>query len=89
MLFRRKSQAGGGESKVLTCQEPPQQTPTAAGIRDEWKKDILAAHNRFRKDHGVVELQWMDECYLSAKTQANACQEKSAMVHASWPIQLV
>jgi hypothetical protein len=34
------------------------------------------AHNRYRANHGAANLEWSDECYLSAKKQANACQEK-------------
>ena len=38
--------------------------------------DVQEAHNRYRANHGAANLEWSDECYLSAKKQANACQEK-------------
>ncbi|CAK9062460.1 Golgi-associated plant pathogenesis-related protein 1 (GAPR-1) (Golgi-associated PR-1 protein) (Glioma pathogenesis-related protein 2) (GliPR 2) [Durusdinium trenchii] len=71
----------GKQAVAKVLQEPPQGTPTTVGIRDEWKKQTLEAHNAYRKEHGSADLQWSDECYLSAKKQANACQEKSAMFH--------
>lgn len=71
----------GKQAVAKVMQEPPQQTPTATGVRDEWKKQTLEAHNRYRANHGADKLEWSDECYLSAKKQANACQEKGAMFH--------
>lgn len=42
------------------------------------------AHNDFRREHGSCALQWSDECYQAAKKQANACQAKRCMFHATW-----
>ena len=42
------------------------------------------AHNDFRREHGACALQWSDECYQAAKKQANACQAKRCMFHATW-----
>eukprot|EP00434_Breviolum_minutum_P015864 symbB.v1.2.013978.t1/scaffold1001.1/size146904/9 len=71
----------GKQAVAKVLQEPPQGTPTATGVRDQWKKD--EAHNAHRKNHSAPPLQWMDECYLSAKKQANLCQERSAMYHGT------
>jgi len=73
----------GKQAVAKVLQEPPQGTPTATGVRDQWKKEVLEAHNAHRKNHSAPPLQWMDECYLSAKKQANACQERSAMYHGN------
>lgn len=61
--------------------EAPLAKPSASGVREEWKQETLDAHNKLRKDHGAQELTWSDECYLEAKTQADACQAKSSLFH--------
>ncbi|CAE7516461.1 Glipr2 [Symbiodinium natans] len=73
----------GKQVVAKISQEPPQGTPSADGVRADWKKDVLAAHNDFRAEHGAEALTWSDECYLLAKKQANACQERSCMYHGS------
>ena len=45
------------------------------------------AHNDFRREHGSCALQWSDECYQAAKRQANACQAKRCMFHATWHVR--
>lgn len=62
---------------------PPLARATSDGIRVEWKQATLDAHNQFRKDHGSPDLVWSDECYLSAKRQADMCQEKRGMTHGT------
>jgi len=71
----------GKQVVAKIVQEPPQGKPSAEGVRGDWKKDVLAAHNAFRAEHGSPPLTWSDECYLLAKKQANACQERSCMFH--------
>lgn len=61
--------------------EPPQKSPTTVGVREQWKQATLDAHNERRKLHGSPQLEWSDECYLSAKKQADACQKASNMFH--------
>lgn len=49
----------------------------------DWKRQTLDAHNDFRREHGSAALQWSDECYQSAKKQADACQAKGCMFHGT------
>ncbi|CAE7521459.1 GLIPR2 [Symbiodinium sp. KB8] len=73
----------GKQVVAKIIQEPPQGKPSAEGVRSDWKKEVLAAHNAFRAEHGAPALSWSDECYLLAKKQANACQERSCVIHGS------
>lgn len=56
--------------------------PSTSGWMSSTPFSFLAvakeAHNAHRKNHSAPPLQWMDECYLSAKKQANLCQENLA-----------
>lgn len=38
----------------LSLQEPPQGTPTATGVRDQWKKDVLEIWQQF----GTASIQY-------------------------------
>eukprot|EP00401_Gymnodinium_catenatum_P005221 CAMPEP_0117575088 /NCGR_PEP_ID=MMETSP0784-20121206/62008_1 /TAXON_ID=39447 /ORGANISM="" /LENGTH=527 /DNA_ID=CAMNT_0005374111 /DNA_START=98 /DNA_END=1681 /DNA_ORIENTATION=- len=61
--------------------ERPLGTASSDAVRADWKEACVSAHNGFRKEHGAGDLGWNDECYVSAKKQADACQEKGGMFH--------
>lgn len=63
------------------AREPPRSTPSAPDVRPKWKEATLDAHNHLRRVHGTPPLEWSDECYVEAKKQADACQEKSQLFH--------
>jgi len=45
---------------------------------EQWKADVLLAHNTRRQLHGSRALAWSDECFEEARRQANACQSQSS-----------
>jgi hypothetical protein len=58
----------------------------SSGLDQNWLLSPVPqdAHNDFRREHGSAALQWSDECYQSAKKQADACQAKGCMFHVPW-----
>lgn len=50
---------------------------------DDWAKGSLAAHNEFRKKHGVPPLGWSDECFKFATKHAAEMQEKNSLSHGN------
>jgi len=73
----------GKRRAPAVAKESPQGKPDASGVRQQWKNDTLAGHNHFREMHGSPDLVWSDECYISAKIQADACQQKGGMFHGT------
>lgn len=71
----------GTKSSPTLPFEPAQGEPTLDGIREEWVTATLDSHNHFRSAHGCPPLTWSDECYLSAKKQADACQDRHGIFH--------
>eukprot|EP00913_Durusdinium_trenchii_P000797 g744.t1 len=61
-------------------QEPPETEPCPEAVREDWKERALLAHNWLRRRHGVLDLEWSDECYENAKRQADACQAAGRML---------
>lgn len=55
-------------------------SPVKQALRRCTVVNAQEAHNRYRANHGAANLEWSDECYLSAKKQANACQEKLDLI---------
>lgn len=53
---------------------------TKYGTWSHWKENTLEAHNWARRQHGVPDLAWSDECYDLAKKQAQACQAAGQML---------
>ncbi|CAE7460953.1 GLIPR2 [Symbiodinium natans] len=70
----------GKAAVAKIMQDPPETEPCPAAVREEWKEHVLFAHNWLRRQHGVLELKWSDECYANAKRQADACQAAGRML---------
>lgn len=73
----------GRRSKVESVPVPLQGQSSLGGVLSDWRKAALEAHNNFRSQHGAPDLSWSDECYISAKRQADLCQARSSMFHAN------
>lgn len=56
---------------------------TALPAGSAWKQACLDAHNFFRRAHGACDLTWSEECYSSAKKQADECQKRRKMVRGN------
>lgn len=58
-----------------------------AGLRIATARRHEEAHNSFRKEHGSVPLQWSEECYESARAQANACRSSQVIRHSDFEVR--
>ncbi|CAK9058874.1 Golgi-associated plant pathogenesis-related protein 1 (GAPR-1) (Golgi-associated PR-1 protein) (Glioma pathogenesis-related protein 2) (GliPR 2) [Durusdinium trenchii] len=70
----------GKAAMAKIMQEPPETEPCPEAVREDWKERALLAHNWLRRRHGVLDLEWSDECYENAKRQADACQAAGRML---------